>query len=98
MGSVDKQKIALARVVLENPDFVVLDEAMSTFSYEEMARTETMFRKVLKGKTVIMIAHRLQTAMRCNRIVLLDHHHIVEQGSPYELLASDSDFAKYIKQ
>lgn len=98
LGSVDKQKIALARVVLENPDFVVLDEAMSTFSYEEIARTETMFRKVLKGKTVIMIAHRLQTAMRCNRIVLLDHHHIVEQGSPYELLASDSDFAKYIKQ
>uniref|UniRef100_UPI00374E68B4 ABC transporter ATP-binding protein n=1 Tax=uncultured Scardovia sp. TaxID=655654 RepID=UPI00374E68B4 len=93
LGPVDRQKIALARVALADPDFVVLDEAMSMFSLAEVKHSEQLFEKVLKGKTVIIIAHRLHTAMGCDRVIVMDHCRIVEQGPPEKLRDSGGEFS-----
>ena len=93
LDPVARQKIALARVSLADPDFVVLDEAMSMFSLAEAKHSEQLFEEVLKGKTVIIIAHRLHTAMGCDRVIVMDHCCIVEQGPPEKLRDSGGKFS-----
>ncbi|MBF1666591.1 MAG: ABC transporter ATP-binding protein [Scardovia wiggsiae] len=93
LDPVARQKIALARVALADPDFVVLDEAMSMFSLAEVKHSEQLFEEVLKGKTVIIIAHRLHTAMGCDRVIVMDHCCIVEQGPPEKLRHSGGKFS-----
>ena len=93
LDPVARQKIALARVALADPDFVVLDEAMSMFSLAEAKHSEQLFEEGLKGKTVIVIAHRLHTAMGCDRVIVLDRCRIVEQGPPEKLRDSGGKFS-----
>lgn len=93
LDPVARQKIALARVALADPDFVVLDEAMSMFSLAEVKHSEQLFEEVLKGKTVIIIAHRLHTAMGCDRVIVMDHCCIVEQGPSEKLRHSGGKFS-----
>ena len=78
---------------MADPDFVVLDEAMSMFSLAEAKHSEQLFEEVLKGKTVIIIAHRLHTAMGCDRVIVMDHCCIVEQGPPEKLRDSGGKFS-----
>lgn len=93
LDPVARQKIALARVSLADPDFVVLDEAMSMFSLAEAKHSEQLFEEVLKGKTVMIIAHRLHTAMGCDRVIVMDRCRIVEQGPPEKLRDSGGEFS-----
>ena len=93
LDPVARQKIALARVSLADPDFVVLDEAMSMLSLAEAKHSEQLFEEVLKGKTVMIIAHRLHTAMGCDRVIVMDRCRIVEQGPPEKLRDSGGEFS-----
>jgi ATP-binding cassette subfamily B protein len=82
-----RQRIAIARVVVKNAPILILDEATSSLdSITEQAIQETL-DEVMRGKTVIVVAHRLSTIAHLDRILVFDGGHIVEDGSHAELLA-----------
>ena len=89
-----RQRIALARVILKDAPILVLDEATSALDSEvEAAIQETLYR-MMEGKTVIAVAHRLSTIARMDRIVVMDDGRVVEDGSHDELLAANGIYAR----
>ena len=96
MSTGEKQLLAICRVLCRNPSLLVLDEASSAID----SRTEELLEQTLEtcfqGKTVLIIAHRLSTVQRADRIVVLDKGKICEQGSHAELLAKDGLYSKLL--
>ena len=88
-----RQRIAIARVILKNAPILVLDEATSALDSEVEAAIQQSLGTLIAGKTVIAIAHRLSTIARMDRLVVLDHGRIVEQGSHAELLRQNGHYA-----
>jgi ATP-binding cassette subfamily B multidrug efflux pump len=80
-------------VILRNAPILVLDEATSALDSEVEAAIQSSLGTLMAGKTVIAIAHRLSTIARMNRLVVLDHGRIVEQGTHHELLRHNGHYA-----
>ncbi|MBY5915188.1 ABC transporter ATP-binding protein [Rhizobium leguminosarum] len=93
-----RQRVAIARVLLKDAPILVLDEATSALDSESEAAIQERLNLVMEGKTVIAIAHRLSTIARMDRIVVLDHGRIVEEGRPDELVERDGLFARLWKR
>jgi len=89
-----RQRIAIARVILKNAPILVLDEATSALDSEVEAAIQEQLEDLMKGRTVIAIAHRLSTIARMDRLVVLDHGRIVEQGGHAALLAAGGTYAQ----
>jgi ATP-binding cassette subfamily B multidrug efflux pump len=89
-----RQRIAIARVILKNAPILVLDEATSALDSEVEAAIQEQLEDLMKGRTVIAIAHRLSTIARMDRLVVLDHGRIVEQGGHAALLAAGGSYAR----
>ncbi|HEY1177144.1 MAG TPA: ABC transporter ATP-binding protein, partial [Phytomonospora sp.] len=87
------QQIALARLVLADPHTLVLDEATSLLDPRAARHLERSLAKVLDGRTVIAIAHRLHTAHDADRVAVVSGGRIAELGSHDELIAADGDYA-----
>jgi ATP-binding cassette subfamily B protein len=83
----EKQRIALARVILKNPRILVLDEATSSLDSESEALIQEALKRVMAGRTSIVIAHRLSTILSADLILVMDRGCIVERGTHAELLA-----------
>jgi ATP-binding cassette subfamily B protein len=93
LSSGQRQLIALARAELVDPVILLLDEATSNLDLVTEARVATAMREVSRGRTTIVIAHRLQTAQAANRIVVLGGGQVLEVGSHAELLARGGRYA-----
>jgi len=83
----ERQRIAIARAILRDPRILVLDEATSSLDSETEALITEALERLMKGRTTFIVAHRLYTVEKANRIVVLDHGQIVESGPHRELLA-----------
>src|SRR5262245_38610436 len=88
-----RQRIAIARVILKDAPILVLDEATSALDSEVEAAIQSSLGTLMAGKTVIAIAHRLSTIARMDRLIVLDHGRIVEQGTHDELLRHGGHYA-----
>lgn len=93
-----RQRIAIARALLTNPRVLIFDEATSALDYESERLVMRNIEAIGKDRTMLIIAHRLVTVAHCDRIFVLDHGHLVEQGSPAELLARDGIYRKLYEQ
>jgi len=89
-----RQRIALARVFLKNPALVVLDEATSSLDTESERLVEQAMEELLRGRSTLIIAHRLSTVRRADRVIVLDGGVIVEEGSHDELVASGGLYSR----
>ena len=83
----EKQRIAIARAIVKDAPIIVLDEATAFSDPENEHLIQRAFETLMRGKTVIMIAHRLSTVRGANKILVLDHGRLIEQGSHEALLA-----------
>ncbi|MGH1576083.1 ABC transporter ATP-binding protein [Planktotalea sp.] len=90
-----RQRITLARVMLKDAPILLLDEATSALDSEVEAAIQSTLYGMMTGKTVIAIAHRLSTIAQMDRILVLDHGQIVEDGSHDELLAGQGLYAEF---
>ncbi len=84
-----RQRIAIARVFLKNPAVVILDEATSSLDTESEQLVEAALEELLNGRTTLIIAHRLSTVRRADRVVVMNDGAIVEEGSHTELVARE---------
>ena len=89
----EKQRIAIARLLLKNPDLVILDEATSHLDTENEALVQEALRQALTGRTSIVIAHRLSTVVEADEIIVFERGAIVQRGSHNELRSDSGPYA-----
>ncbi|MFT3871765.1 MAG: ABC transporter ATP-binding protein [Nocardioides sp.] len=89
----ERQRLAIARLLLKAPPIVVLDEATAHLDSESEVALQRALDAALAGRTALVIAHRLSTVRNANRIVVLDHGRVVEQGTHQQLLADGGLYA-----
>lgn len=88
-----RQRIAIARALVTNPKILIFDEATSSLDYESEHIIQSNMRKIVEGRTALIIAHRLSTVRRANRIITIDRGRIVEDGTHDELIRSGGRYA-----
>ena len=94
----ERQRIAIARAILKNAPILILDEATSALDVETEARIKRALDRLRKGRTTLIIAHRLSTVANADHILVLDGGRIVERGTFRELVASKGLFARLVAE
>ena len=93
----ERQRISIARALLKDAPIVLLDEATASLDVESETEVQGALSRLLAGKTVIVIAHRMRTVMAADHVVVLDGGRVAEQGAPDELMAAGGLFARMVR-
>ena len=89
-----RQRLAIARVFLKNPAIVILDEATSSLDSESERLVEQAMEELLQGRSTLIIAHRMSTVLRADRVVVIDRGRLVEEGRHGDLLAAEGVYSR----
>jgi subfamily B ATP-binding cassette protein MsbA len=92
-----RQRLAIARVFLKNPAVVILDEATSSLDSESERLVEEAMERLLQGRSTLIIAHRLSTVQRADRVIVIDRGKILEEGSHADLLAREGVYSRLFR-
>lgn len=98
MSGGQKQRIAIARAILKNPRVLILDEATSALDAESEHLVQQALENLMRGRTTIVIAHRLTTIRKVDLICVMKHGKIVEKGSHEKLIQRDGAYAALVKR
>ena len=93
----ERQRVSIARAVLKNPSIMIFDEATAAVDSETELLIQEAIERLIKGRTTLMIAHRLSTLRNANKILVVDEGQIIESGSPEELLKKKGKYYKLIE-
>lgn len=91
-----RQRLAIARAILKNAPILILDEATSALDSESERYIQAALETVMKNKTTLVIAHRLSTIQHADKIIVLQHGRVVEEGTHQELLALEGQYAQLV--
>lgn len=90
-----RQRLSIARAILQNPDVLILDEATSALDNESEYFVQQSIQQLMKGRTTIIVAHRLSTIRNADQILFIQNGRITERGTHDELMEKDGDYAKF---
>ena len=93
----ERQRLSIARAVLKNPSILFFDEATASVDSETESLIQAAIERLIRGRTTIMIAHRLSTLRKANKIIVVDKGEITEMGTPEELMALKGKYYKLIQ-
>ena len=93
----ERQRISIARAFLKDAPIILLDEATASLDVENETKVQSALSRLIKDKTVIVIAHRMRTVSGADKVVVLSEGTVAEQGSPAELLSRNGIFAEMVK-
>ena len=92
-----RQRIAIARALITNPRILIFDEATSALDYESERIIQENMRQIVRGRTVLIIAHRLSAVRQCHRIITIEKGRLVEDGAHETLARSDGRYASLLR-
>ena len=92
----ERQRISIARAFLKDAPIILLDEATASLDVENETKVQSALSRLIKDKTVMVIAHRMRTVAAANKIVVLANGTVAEQGTPSELMKSKGMFSQMV--
>jgi subfamily B ATP-binding cassette protein HlyB/CyaB len=92
-----RQRIAIARALVCNPRILIFDEATSALDYESERVIQHNMREIVRGRTVLIIAHRLSAVRQCHRIITIEKGRVVEDGGHDDLVRSNGRYASLLR-
>ena len=93
----ERQRISIARALLKDAPIVLLDEATASLDVENETRVQGALSRLLAGKTVLVIAHRMRTVAGADHIVVLENGRVAQQGSPAQLMAEGGLYRRMVE-
>lgn len=94
----ERQRISIARALLKDAPIVLLDEATASLDVENETKIQAAISELIREKTVLIIAHRMRTVAKAHKVVVLKEGRVVEQGTPFELMNLNGEFARMVER